>query len=59
MEGTFEWVTVPVSSYQIMDSDEKWHHPDNPLDFDQANALLEKLKSENPGKDYTLFAELF
>jgi hypothetical protein len=59
MEGTYAWEMVPVVSYQIMDSDEVWHHPDNPRDFDQASALLEKLKSENPGKEYTLFAELF
>lgn len=58
MEGTYEWVTVPVVSYQIMDSDEVWHHPDNPRDFEEAGRLLEKLKAENPSKAFTMFAEL-
>lgn len=58
MEGSYEWVTIPVVSYQIMDSDETWHHPNNPRDFDEASALLEKLKGEHPCKDFTMFAEL-
>ena len=50
--------TIPVVSYQIMDSDEVWHHPDNPRDFDCADELLEKLREEHPGKQFALFAEV-
>lgn len=58
MEGSYEWVTVPVVSYQIMDSDEVWHHPENSRNFDEASALLAKLKEAEPFKEFTLFAEL-
>lgn len=58
MDGTYNWLTLPVVSFQIMDSDEVWHHPENSRSFEDAEALLEKLKAENPGKDYTMYAEL-
>lgn len=59
MDGSYAWVTVPVVSYQIVDSDEVWHHPENSRDFEEVERLLEKLKSENPGKEYTVYAELY
>jgi hypothetical protein len=59
MEGLYEWVTIPIVSYQIVDSDEVWHHPDNSRDFNEAERLLESLKRENPGKEYTMYAELY
>ena len=58
MEGSYEWATVPVVSYQIMDSDEHWWHPKNPSDFDEASELMDALRKQHPGKEFTLFAEL-
>lgn len=53
-----QFVTVLLWCYCISDGDDNWHHPDNPLDFDEADALLTQLREENPGKEFTLFAEI-
>lgn len=53
-----EFHTVLVSRYFVCDDDEGVHEPDNPLSFDEADALLNRLRDANPTVGYTLVAEL-
>lgn len=50
--------TIPVVKYFIGDDDEGLHEADNPQDFDESVALLERLRDENPDVLYTLCAEV-
>jgi hypothetical protein len=53
-----EWHTVLVSRFFVCDDDEGVHEADNPLSFEQTDALLTKLRDENPTVNYSLVAEL-
>ena len=51
--------TIPVVKYFIGDDDEGMlHEADNPQDFDNSVALLERLRDENPDTLYILCAEV-
>lgn len=50
--------TVLVERYFIGDDDEGIHEADNPASFDDTDALLEKLRSENPTVNYTMCAAI-
>lgn len=50
--------TIPVVKYFIGDREEWLHEADNPQDFDESVALLERLRDENPEVPYTLCAEV-
>ena len=52
------WQTIQVLRYFIGDDDEGIHEADNPQDFDDSCALLERLRDENPENTYTLCAEV-
>ena len=50
--------TIPVVKYFIGDGSEEPYEADNPQDFDESVALLERLRDENPEVLYTLCAEI-
>lgn len=50
--------TLPVVKYIIADDDEGTYEADNPADFDETCALLERLREESPENQHTLYAEI-
>lgn len=50
--------TVPVIEYLISDDDEGINHAENTTSFEETDALLQKLRAENPDVTYTMFAEI-
>lgn len=50
--------TIPVVKYFIGDDYECIHEADNPQDFDESVALLERLRDESPDVLFTLCAEV-
>lgn len=52
------FVRVPVNGFMVCDDDENVHHADNTLSFADTNKLLQKLRTENPDIEYTMFAEI-
>jgi hypothetical protein len=52
---------LPVVRFIICEDDQRLHDgeiPDDCLDFEQADELLNKLREKNPGKFYTMVAEV-
>lgn len=50
---------LPVVSFVICDHDnEEMHEADNNRDFEETDALLNRLREENPDTNYTMYAEV-
>lgn len=56
MSYTFH--TLPVVRFVIGEDGERTHEADNNRDFEEADALLNHLRKNNPDVAYTLFAEV-
>ena len=50
--------SLPVVKFVICDDDEGTHEADNNRDFEESDALLNRLREENPDVAYTLYAEV-
>ena len=50
--------TLPVVKFVICDDDEGTHEADNNRDFEESEALLNRLREENPCVCYLLYAEV-
>lgn len=52
------WYTLQVGQFSISDENEGYHQADNPNNFEDTVTLLEKLRAEQPGVSFTIFAEI-
>ena len=55
---TYLFHTLPVVKFVICDDDECTYEADNNRDFQESDALLNRLREENPDVLYTLYAEI-
>lgn len=51
-----KFMNLLVKQFVIADDDEGVHEPDFPQSFESAEQMLEKLRDENPGTNYVLYA---
>jgi hypothetical protein len=52
------YYTLPIVKFLVCDDNEGTHEADNNRDFRETDALLNKLRGENPDVAYTLYAEV-